>query len=193
MKLDDTTRAEDLELSRGGLVVTRDVLVDLNICEEYLEVFDRLFPSGRAVIDEDTCVTHATRFDWGWAQNRLLTKAFRERYVNIMSHVFVNVTDRFVDVLADIQRNHDDIVRYVRRLHRGDTEVKTQIIANHLVEDKDVRRCIGWLEEDLDLIYSRLEAYFFAYLMRQQADQLRTRIDRTETRDAEVKHLDTVK
>ena len=49
-------------------------------CQPQVDLFLSLFPDGQASVTPELCVAHASRFDWDWAADRLLTDAQRQAY-----------------------------------------------------------------------------------------------------------------
>lgn len=56
------------------LRITHAYLVELDVCDFYLNVFQRLFPTGVEVTLEEV-IRHSANFDWSWAVRNILDPA----------------------------------------------------------------------------------------------------------------------
>lgn len=82
--------------------ITYTQLAQLGTCEEQLEVFLNLFPTGEVEVTEELCVEHAERFDWQWAARQLLTRRGFQSYYGAGSPDAFDAFARRQELLGEI-------------------------------------------------------------------------------------------
>lgn len=88
--------------------ITYSELVNLGACDEQLNVFRELFPSGEVEVTEELAVMHAKRFDWQWASEVLLDLEAVCRLENERRQAHID----FKLAIAEVPRaaRHDSLV-----------------------------------------------------------------------------------